>query len=445
MIDMNLVETAGLIDGRVRDGDQRFYGASIDSRTVAEGELFVAIRGERFDGHDFVAAAAERGAAAALVEQPVTGLPSVEVADTRAALGQLGHRWRARMSATVVGITGSNGKTTVKEMIAAILTRRGQTLATRGNYNNDLGVPLTLVRLGTEDRFAVIEMGANRPGEIARLAELAEPVVAVVTNAAAAHLEGFGTLEGVARAKGELFATLPGDGVAVINADDNFAPLWRELAGDRRVISFGLTGDADVRASELDDTSFTLHTRGEEARVTLRLPGVHNVSNALAAAACAAALESGIDDVVAGLAQVEIPAGRMQRRTADSGALLLDDSYNANPASLAAGLEVLIELPGEHWLVLGDMGELGPDSGSLHREAGTMVTTAGVNRLYTLGPLAALAAACFDGDARCFYDRDELISGLKRDLHEGVACLIKGSRAMGMEHVVNSLVGAKGS
>jgi len=442
---MNLAETAKLVEGHVSDGDQRFHGASIDSRTVGRGELFVAIRGEHFDGHDFLAQAAERGAAAALVEEPVPEMPCVAVADTRVALGALASGWRAGMKATVVGITGSNGKTTVKEMIAAILTRRGQTLATRGNYNNDLGVPLTLFRLDAEDRFAVIEMGANHPGEIAYLAGLAEPMVAVVTNAAAAHLEGFGSLEGVARAKGELFASLPGDGIAVINADDSFAPLWRELAGDRRVISFGLAGDADVRASEVGNRSFTLHVRGDrqsqKARVTLPLQGKHNVSNALAAAGCAAALGVGIDDVVAGFTKIEVPAGRTQPTTAECGALLLDDTYNANPASLAAGLEVLAELPGEHWLVLGDMAELGPDSTSLHREAGTMVTTAGVTRLYTFGPLAALAAACFDGDARCFQDRDELISELKRDLHEGVSCLIKGSRAMGMEHVVNSLVG----
>lgn len=438
---MNLAETANLVHGRASDGNQRFHGASIDSRTVASGELFVAIRGEHVDGHDFVTDAARRGAAAALVEKPVTGLPNVEVADTKVALGELARGWRARMGAAVVGVTGSNGKTTVKEMIAAILTRRGHTLATRGNYNNDIGVPLTLFRLDAKDKFAVIEMGANHPGEISFLAELAGPGVGVVTNAAAAHLEGFGTLEGVARAKGELIAALPADGVAVINFDDGFAPLWRELAGDRRVISFGLRADADVRATDLDGTSFTLHIRGEQARVTLSLPGTHNISNALAAAACAAALDVGIGDVVAGLEQIRIPAGRMQRKTAACGAQLLDDSYNANPASVAAGLEVLAEMPGDRWLVLGDMGELGPDSASLHREVATMVTTAGVTRLYTLGPLAALAAACFDGDARCFDDRDVLIAELKRDLHDDVVCLIKGSRAMGMEHVANALVG----
>lgn len=440
MIEMSLSETATLLDGRLTGSDRQFHGVGIDSRLLNVDELFVALPGEHCDGHTFLPAAAERGAAGALVTRAVDDLPCVEVADTRDALGQLARAWRARMSVAVIGVTGSNGKTTVKELIAAILTRAGPTLATSGNYNNHIGVPLTLFGLGSEHRYAVIEMGANHPQEIAYLSSLAVPEVGVVTNAAAAHLEGFGSIEGVATAKGELFAALPDDGIAVINVDDPFASLWRDMAGSRRTIGFGLASTADVTASDVRESRFALQLAGDSREVQLSLPGRHNVLNALAAAACAHALDIGIDDIAAGLQAVQPVAGRTQWKTTEAGARLMDDSYNANPASLTAALDLLATEPGERWLVLGDMGELGDQAMVLHRGVAELANAAGVTRLYTLGPLAALATEGFNGDARVFDDVDALIADARSGLGEQVTCLVKGSRAMGMERVVNALV-----
>ncbi len=430
--------------GGTRHGDAVTVGeVGLDSRSLSAGGLFVAMTGTRVDGHDFVADAAARGAAAALVERAGDWpLPVVQVADSRAALQRLGRAWRRRMPARVVGITGSNGKTTVKEMVAAILARRGATLATRGNLNNKLGVPLTLLRLDRGHRFAVVEMGASAPGEIAELAALAEPQIGVVTNAGPAHLEGFGDLDGVARSKGELFAGLPADGIAVVNADDPRAGIWRDLVGERRCLKFGRGADADVRAlGETGRGHFELQVPGGRHPVRLPLPGGHNVMNALAAAAVAVALEVPLGDIVAGLEACTGVAGRLQWRTGREDCRVLDDTYNANPASLQAALDVLAAEHGERWLVLGDMGELGAGAAEMHARAGEAARAAGVHRVFTLGSLAEEATRSFGDGGRHFEDADSLQAALCADLSAEVRVLVKGSRFMGMDRIVAALAG----
>ena len=444
MIRMRLTETAELLQARWRDGDAWYTGLSTDSRSLEPDSLFVALRGPRFNGEDYLEQARERGAVAALVsrECPPARLPLLAVDDTRLALGRLASHWRGRFSIPLVGITGSNGKTTVKEMAAAILGRRGPALVTRGNLNNDIGVPLTLARLGLEHGTAVIEMGANHPGEIAYLTDLARPTVGLVNNAGPAHLEGFGSLSGVAQAKGELFQHLAADAVAIINAEDRFAPLWREMAGDRPQLSFGIEGRADVRAAWRGDghgSDLEMQTPQGELSLRLPLPGRHNVMNALAAAAASLAAGASLDEVRAGLEGLPPVRGRLQRIALADGAQLIDDTYNANPASLRAGLEVLAQAPAPRWLVLGDMGELGPQARTLHEQMGKFARESGLERLFALGPMAAAAAAAFGGEAEACASMDELVAALERNWCAGVQVLVKGSRSMGMEAVVQAL------
>ena len=443
MMAMRLSEAAGVLEASYSGADVRFAGISTDTRTLAADNLFFALTGPRYDGHDYVDAAQARGAAAAAVSRPVsTTLPLLQVADTRHALGQLARHWRGRFDIPVVGITGSNGKTTVKEMITAILARRGAVLATRGNLNNDIGVPLTLAGLAPEHRSAVVEMGANHAGEIAYLTGLARPTVGIVTNAGPAHLEGFGSLEGVAHAKGELFAGLDRDAVAVINADDRFAAVWRELAQGRRMLSFGLLPGADVGAdwqATAQGTALALRTPHGAVDVQLPLLGRHNVLNALGATAAALAAGASLDDVREGLEGLAGVAGRLQRKTRADGGLVIDDTYNANPASLRAAIDVLSAFPGERWLVLGDMGELGADAAALHAEIGVYARDAGIDRLFTLGEFSAQAARACGANAQACEDFDALLGALRRELHAGVTVLVKGSRYMGMERVVQAL------
>ncbi|HEY9199575.1 MAG TPA: UDP-N-acetylmuramoyl-tripeptide--D-alanyl-D-alanine ligase [Gammaproteobacteria bacterium] len=444
MMAMQLSEAAEVLHGLRNGADVRFAGVSTDTRTLDADNLFFALSGPRFDGHEWLAQAQARGAAAAVVARAVeTPLAFVQVADTRLALGKLARHWRARFTIPVVGITGSNGKTTVKEMITAILAQRGEVLATKGNLNNDIGVPLTLARLGGEHRSAVIEMGANHPREIAYLTGLAQPTVGIVTNAGPAHLEGFGSLDGVAHGKGELFAGLPDNAVAVINADDRFADLWRGLAQGRTQLCFGLQNAADVRAT------YAAHAHGTEIRmqtpqgdidVLLPLPGRHNVLNALAAAAAALAAGAGLADVKAGLEALGSVSGRLQRKTRTDGGVVLDDTYNANPASLRAAIDVLRDLPGEGWLVLGDMGELGADAERLHAEIGAYARAAGIYGLFTLGPLSAQAGRAFGPQAQVFDDLNALTAALRTQLRPDVTVLVKGSRSAGMERVVQALL-----
>ena len=441
---LRLSELAQALDGQLQGGDVEFDGVCTDTRALKPKQLFVALRGDNFDGHEFLRKAASLGAAGALVDKAHDiDLPQVVIDDTLLGLQRGAAVWRARFNMPVVGVTGSNGKTTVKELIAAVLGQNHKVLATRGNLNNHIGVPLTLLQITPEHDFAVIEMGASHAGEIALLNRLARPAVAVINNAAGAHLEGFGSPEGVARAKGELFADLAADGTAIINADDEYAPLWSELAGDRRQLRFGLHVGADVsaRAIESDGSStrFRLLTPEGEAAVELPLTGRHNVMNALAAAAVVHALGLPTPDIAYGLAQVKPVSGRLQIRNAAIGARIVDDSYNANPASLAAALETLTHYSGESWLVLGDMGELGENAEAAHAQAGLAARQAGVTRLYAVGPLSASAVTSFGEGGRHYAKQADLIEDLKAELMPGITVLIKGSRTARMERVAAAL------
>jgi UDP-N-acetylmuramoyl-tripeptide--D-alanyl-D-alanine ligase len=442
MMTMQLSEAARVLAGSFTGSDNKFTGVSTDTRQLQPGALFFALQGPNFDGHGFIETARAQGAIAAAVAHPCeSALPQIEVADTRLALGSLSAHWRQQFTLPVVGITGSNGKTTVRAMTAAILSQCGDTLATQGNLNNDIGLPLTLARLAADHRFAVLEMGANHPGEIDYLAGLAQPTIAIVTNAGPAHLEGFGDLQGVARAKGELFARLGKDGVAVINADDTFAPLWRKLAAHCRIVEFGLQG-ADVTADWQGDASGSdvqLHTAAGNIELRLALPGRHNVMNALAASAAALAAGAGLDAVKAGLETLSQVAGRFNVHSLPGDITLIDDTYNANPESLQVALDVLALAPGDSWLVLGDMGELGADAAALHSAAGRNAREAGVSRLYGLGELAQLAVKAFDGPGGAYASMDELLAVLQRQLSGPLHILVKGSRRMRMERVVAAL------
>ena len=452
MISGNLSSLARILSATLVGPDRGFTGVSTDTRSLRAGELFVALHGPNFDGHAFLAEAAGRGAAAALVERPVeTSLPWLRVADTQRALGAMAADWRNRFELPVLAVTGSFGKTTVKEMMAAIAATRGEVLATRGNLNNEIGLPLTLFRLAQHHRAAVLELGANHAGEIARLAAISRPSVGVVTAAGPVHLEGFGSLEGVAHAKGELFAGVAEDGVAIINCDDPFAPLWREIAGARRCIGFGLASHAEFRAEQVHqslDTAgplleFRLVTPDGTVDARLGLPGRHNALNALAAAAATWAAGWSLDEIVAGLAAVVGVAGRMSLRKARSGALLIDDTYNANPIALHAAIDYATALPGETWLVLGDMRELGEASEELHAAAGEYARAQGVARLYALGPESAAAAAAF-GEAQHFTTADALAAALEAELPADVNLLLKGSRSMRLETVIERLAEPEG-
>lgn len=454
MIAMQLSEAARVLDAELKGADAGFRSVSTDTRTLQPGALFVALCGENFDGHDFVEQARVAGAVAAVVSRAVdTALPLLLVDDTRLALGRLAAAHRAARSVPVVAVTGSNGKTTVKEMVAAILAQRGPVLATQGNLNNDIGMPLTLLRLAPEHAFAVLEMGANHPGEIAYLTNIARPTVALITNAGLAHLEGFGSIEGVAQAKGEIYAGLTPDGTAVINADDAYAGLWDELTRTRRRVHFGLREDAEVHADpasirfeiqgERLCTSFRMVTPVGKADIRLPLAGKHNVRNALAAAAAALAVGLSLTEIRAGLDGMQPVKGRLQLRRGLRGARVIDDTYNANPGSLQAGIEVLAVCPGTRWLVLGDMAELGEGSAELHRKVGAQARAAGLDRLWAIGEQSLAAVEAFGVGARHFTAQGNLIAVLQAELGQDAVVLVKGSRRMRMERVVEALLGAQ--
>jgi UDP-N-acetylmuramoyl-tripeptide--D-alanyl-D-alanine ligase len=443
MIAMQLLQAAEVLAGRSVSTDAAFRGVTTDTRQLQPGNLFVALQGMNHDGHDYLEAAHAQGAAAAVVSRlRKTSLPLLEVADTRRALGQLAAYWRAQFTLPVVAITGSNGKTTVRSMAHGILACAGQTLATQGNLNNDIGLPLTLFRLSPQDRYAVLELGANHPGEIDYLAAIARPGIAMVTNAGPAHLEGFGDLAGVARAKGEVFTRLGPEGVALINADDHFAPLWRKLAAQCRIIEFGLQAEVDVHArwqGGVGGSAITLFTPWGNTEFELPLPGRHNVMNALAASAAALAAGAGLDAVRQGLTTLSPVTGRFTMHRLPNAITVIDDTYNANPGSLQVALEALTLADGETWLVLGDMAELGHEALELHREAGQRARASGVDRLYALGELSRAAAESFGGNAAAFDRLEDLVAALRDGLHGGVHVLVKGSRRMRMERVVEAL------
>ena len=448
MINMLLSQAAASIHADLEGEDLPFNGCATDSRRVSTGELFIALRGERYDGHAFIAQARDNGAVAAMVEQVFTDrgtMPLIIVEDCRRAMGRLAGYWRGCFKIPLIAVTGSNGKTTVKEMIASILSRKAPVLSTQGNLNNDIGVPLTLFSLEHRYRYAVVEMGANHPGEIAALTSIARPTVAVITQCAPAHLQGFGSVDGVARAKAEIFEGLGQGGTAIVNADDDHAMLWRDKARAYRQISFSMRRDADVYASGIDfDTttnisSFTLHVSDGETGVQLPLPGHHNVHNALAAAACCVAVGIGIETIKTGLETIKSIKGRLQIKKGKSGARICDDTYNANPASLEAALTVVTSYPGRHWLVLGDMGELGNSAASLHYASGEKARQAGFERLFALGPLSIHTVKGFGDGAVHFPGAEQLIDALITGLSADINVLVKGSRAMAMERIVNAI------
>jgi UDP-N-acetylmuramoyl-tripeptide--D-alanyl-D-alanine ligase len=440
VISGTLKDAAGLMDARVRGDDAQFVGVSTDSRRIRDGELFFALHGPNFDGHAYVDAALAAGAPAAVVDREIAAESLLVTDDTRIALGKLARHWRAHCAPQVVAVTGSNGKTTVKEMLASILGAVGPTLATSGNLNNDIGLPLTLLGLAPAHRYAVTELGANHKGEIAYLTQLAKPDVAVITNATAAHLEGFGSVDGVARAKGEIFLGLTDAGTAVINADDRHNSLWRSLAAQYKVLTFGATNDADVRAA-LDHGSLRLTYGGETTSVPTTLAGQHSARNA--AAACAAALALDVPPAVIAerLSRVQPVSGRLQFKTGGAGAAIIDDTYNANPASLQVALQVLGEQPQPHkYVMLGDMAELGEQAPQLHEQAGEAVREQGVQLFYAVGGLARHAAHGFGAGSVCFDDPVAAARALRERLTPEVCVLVKGSRAMRMERAVAVLL-----
>lgn len=439
-----LSSAATSMHGQLIGGDRIFDGVSTDTRTIRSGELFVALQGPNFDGRDYVMLAGEKGAAAAVVQAKVDGgIAQITVDDTRFALGQLGAAWRRDQSAVVVGITGSNGKTTLKELTAACLSQAAPTVATEGNLNNEIGMPLMLTRIDETHRFAVFEMGANHAGEIEYLTALAEPDVVAITNAGAAHLEGFGSIEGVAKAKGEILCGRSRPGVAVLNADDEYFNFWSAMVKDIDVVSFGIDGQSDVGANDIaadsGGTSFELCLPDARVDVRLSMPGRHNVRNACAAAAIATSLGVAPEQIQSALESVKPVAGRLQSKQGLNGSTLYDDSYNANPLSVAAAAEFLAALEGRSWLVLGDMGELGDAAARLHREVGADAKGAGVDRLFATGELSRNTAEAFGDRASWFESPDMLIDALRATVTSDVNLLIKGSRFMRMERVVQAL------
>ena len=450
MIAWRLSEIARYSQGQLAGADAEFTSVSTDTRTIKAGALFVALAGPSFDGHDFVATAAEKGAAAALVSRQLpVALPQIIVADPLAALSAFARAWRRQFKIPVVGVTGSNGKTTTKELIGSILSQLGPTLITRGNLNNHIGVPLMLLELTKEHRYAVIEMGANHIGEIAHLASLAEPTVGIVTNAGAAHLEGFGSLDGVATGKGEMFQALPVEGVAVVNADDKYASQWRDVSSADRVLTFGFEQPADFMAHKVREVSgangfridFDLVTPDGTIPASIPLAGLHNLRNALGAAAAACAAGTEIEQIASGLRAMKTVAGRLELKPAINGAFIVDDSYNANPSSLKAGLDAMRAFAGSRWLVLGEMKELGDASNELHAEVGRYARQTGIERLLAIGEGSRFSVEAFGPGGRWFADIDALIREAKTTLTSGVAVLIKGSRANRLERVSAALTG----
>jgi len=446
---MMLSEIAGLVQGKLTGEDVEVSSISIDTRAIQPGQLYVAIKGHNFDGNEFVRQAEQAGAIAAIVHPGFSaGIPHIVVADTRLALAELAGAWRKKVDVLAVGVTGSNGKTTVKEMAAAILAVKGKVLFTKGNLNNDIGVPLTLLGLNEEHQYAVIEMGANHAGEIAFTSHYTQADVVILNNAGAAHIEGFGSLDGVAKAKGEIFETLKPEGIAVINRDDKYYAYWKGLLGNRKFLSFGLHEDAQVRAEDISTetldrafaTTFNLITEKGSIGIVLRLAGQHNVVNALAATAAALALGFSLQEIKQGLETVKPVTGRLQPLLSRFGNIVIDDTYNGNATSLKAGIDVLINCSGKPWLVLGAFGELGLDSPKFHQEIGQLVKASGVVRLLAVGKDAQHAVQAYGAGADFFDTQEQLIGVLKQELKGDETILIKGSRSQRMENIAAALV-----
>lgn len=438
---MTLAQVHAFVPGSrlVGDGATPIVRVHSDTRTLAAGDLFVALKGERFDANQFLAQAREAGAVAAVAHAGLqaAGLPGIEVPDTLRALGALAAGWRAQWRLPLIGVTGSNGKTTVTQMVAALLRawKGAAAFATQGNLNNDIGVPLTLLRLGAAHQAAVVEMGMNHPGEIAYLADIARPTVALVNNAQREHLEFMHTVEAVARENGSVLAALPADGVAVFPAADAFTPLWRELAGSRRCVTFGDAGEVRCASAQWRDGGWAVRIATLQGvfDTHLSIAGRHNVTNALAATACAVAAGAPLDAIAQGLAAF-VPVKGRSRAFSVRGITVVDDSYNANPDSVRAAIDVLAGLPGPRLLVLGDMGEVGEQGPQFHAEAGAHARASGIEQVFALGALSAHVAG-----ARHFDDMASLIAAVRACLPEVGSVLVKGSRFMKMEQVVQAI------
>ena len=434
-------------NGRLVGTDRAIDAVATDTRALPQGRaaLFVALKGENFDGHDHVAAAAAGGCVAALVSCEVdVAIPQVVVADSERALGELAAAVQRERTTNVLAITGSNGKTSVKTLLLSILDQVGGAYANPGNRNNEIGLPLAVLDAPDDARFAVYEMGAGKPGDIAYLTAIARPDVALVNNIAPAHLERMGSLLGVADTKAAIYDALPADGTAIINADDAFAPYFIERAHGRRIVRVGLEASADISARDIradgDGSRFVLATPRGEVEVALPMPGRHNVRNALAAAAMALGAGATLEQARNGLNAVQPVAGRLVSHRLRCGAVLVDDSYNANPGSLDAAIDTLASSGDDAWLVLGDMRELGADEIALHAQAGARAKAAGIARLYTLGALSQAAADAFGDGARGFASHAQLAETLSVELRDGVRVLVKGSRGSAMDRIVKALL-----
>jgi len=443
-VNATLASAAQSMRGTLHGADCPFDGVSTDSRTLRRGELFFALSGPNFDGGEFVNQASEKGAAGAVVKSGVKDdVAQITVDDTRLALGRLGATWRQSHAATVVGVTGSNGKTTIKEMIAACLSQIAPTLATAGNLNNDIGMPLMLLRIDSSHRYAVLEMGANHAGEIAYLTSLARPDVVVISNAGVAHLEGYGSITGIAHGKGEILQSDTRPQFAILNAEDEFYQYWLSLVDDIEILSFGLGEGADVHAdhivAEKGTTSFRLHLPAAVVDLTLPLAGIHNVRNACAAAAVATALGVSPEQIRNAFESIEPVAGRLQPVVGRNGAVMYDDSYNANPESVCAAGDFLATLSGQNWLVLGDMFELGRNADQLHFDTGEALADCRIDRMFAIGDLSKHTIRGFGDGGEWFASIDDLTASVMADISADVNILIKGSRGMRMERIVEAL------
>ncbi|MGE3319933.1 MAG: UDP-N-acetylmuramoyl-tripeptide--D-alanyl-D-alanine ligase [Candidatus Berkiella sp.] len=445
---MKLSVIAKAIDATLYGADGDLPQIAIDSRKITGGELFIALKGENFDGHDYIESALQKGAKVVIAaHEPRTPLEKsvtfLKVKDTTVALGKLGAFWRARFSLSTVGITGSCGKTTVKGMMESICEQQGKTLATKGNFNNHIGLPLTLLRLDETYQYGVIEMGASGIGEIRYLGNIAKPNVSLITNVMPAHLLGFGSIEGVAKAKSEIYDILPHDGIAVLNVDEKFSDFFRTLIKDRKVITYGLRNKSDVTATNIEmlpfAVRFDLQLGKEQQNVIINIPGEHTIMNALAASAAGLAMGISLENIVKGLSVFDGVPGRLRRIKGKNGAILIDDSYNANPGSMNAALDVLGHCQGKKVFVMGDMAELGEDAVLYHEQIGQRAKEKGVQSLFAVGKLSQHAVKAFGEGAKMYPDKTLLVDELKDQLTQETIVLIKGSRSSGMEAVTNAL------
>ena len=438
MTPVSLSQLAGSVDGQLIGADHLISGFSTDTRTVAEGDVFFCLRGDNFDGHDFVQQAIDSGAQAIICDKKqLIDVSQLVVSDTRRAFGYFALLWRQQFTGPVIGVTGSNGKTTVKQLLASILSQAGEVHATRANDNNEIGVPQTLLGLRATHDFAVVEMGASDKGEIKWLGELVQPTVSVITNASAAHLEGFGDAKSVAEEKAWIYKSLGENGTSVINVDDQFAEYWKGICGDKKIITFGNSGEVTARREH--DGSISINYDGESVRCGYQFAGQHNIINAMAAAACAIVSGVSLGIIADGLEAAEPVAGRLNFLDLANEITVIDDTYNANPASTRAAINVLVECNGSRILVLGDLLELGADEISEHRSIGEYALTHSVDRLFACGNLTKHTVAEFGDSGNWYPTQQELINAVVKEVCDGCTVLVKGSRSMKMERVTAAI------